>query len=191
MPGYGDPTEFEYPARLLTLLAVVALPVALVVVGVLLDLVIAGAGFTIVVTSETLLPSTVGLIVVFPVTIVLHELCHGLVANLLGYRVTYGTTRIGGYLPVAYAAAFDQPMSRRDSAISAAAPLVVITALGTALAAVSPDWLLFALAVGMLTNLVGAVGDVYILYVTARLPRGAIYYDVSIDEQYIYEPQGG
>jgi hypothetical protein len=119
-----------------------------------------------------------------PLTIVVHELLHGLVFRLLGYDVRYG---IAPALGAAYAAAFGQWQQRGHNALAAAAPLVVLTALSVPLLTV-PGVLSNIAFVVLLINTSGAVGDAYILYRLARMPRGTLLYDVSIETMLIYYP---
>lgn len=119
-----------------------------------------------------------------PFTIVVHELLHGLVFRLLGYDVSYG---IAPALGAAYAAAFGQWQQRGHNALAAAAPLVVLTAISLPLLTV-PGVLSNTAFVLLLINTSGAVGDAYILYRLARMPRGTLLYDVNIETMLIYYP---
>ncbi len=117
-----------------------------------------------------------------PLTIVIHELLHGVVFGLLGYRVQYG---LAPALGAAYAAAFGQWQTRGHNALAAAAPLFLLTALGIPLLTV-PGVVSNIAFVLLLINTSGAVGDVYILYRLARMPRGTLLYDIDIVTMLIY-----
>nr|WP_282594730.1 DUF3267 domain-containing protein [Halomarina salina] len=128
------------------------------------------------------------MVVAFVGTLVVHEAVHGVVARALGYRVTFGVAHLGTLLYAAYAGTFEQRVTRRDLALTAVAPLVVIT-LGCALAlAVVPDWLVVPFVVALIVNTSGVAGDLYLLYYLLRVPRGSLFYDVSVDEMLVYEP---
>ena len=126
--------------------------------------------------------------VAFVGTLVVHEAIHGVVARALGYRVSFGVARLGTLLYAAYAGTFEQRVTRRDLALVAVAPLVVVT-LGCALAlAVVPDWLVAPFVVALVVNTSGVAGDCYLLYYVARAPRGSVFYDLSVEEMLVYEP---
>jgi hypothetical protein len=183
--GYADPYEFAYPYTLLQVVSLVGLVVG--GVGALaLAAALRGGEVSVAIGPVALL----GLFVAFLLTLVAHEAVHGLVARALGYRVSFGVTRLGRLLFAAYAATLGQPVSRRDLALVAVAPLVVVT-LGCAVGlALGPDRLVGPLVVALVVNTSGVAGDLYLLYYVARLPRGSLLYDLSVDEMLVYEPTG-
>lgn len=179
--GYAAPVRFRYPMGMLQAASLVVL-------------IITGLIFASIATTAQGIafwawfsPDLVGIVLILltlPAVIVLHELIHGIVFQLLGYRVYYGFAPEMG---AAYAAAFGQWQKRWHNAVAAAAPLVVITLIFVPMLTLSG--LLSNLAfVVLLINTSGAVGDVYILYRLARMPRGALLYDISIDTMLMYFP---
>ncbi|EMA56580.1 DUF3267 domain-containing protein [Halococcus thailandensis] len=180
LSGYYRPYRFEYPIRWLqvggTVLTVLSLGVFLGLAAVL-----RGGEVAIVVGPSSVL----AFVVAIPVTLVIHETIHGALMRLLDYRVTFG---VAWSMPGVYAAAFGQPITRRDNILIAGAPLIVITAFGVAVLPVMGETLLVAVLVALVTNAAGAVGDMYALYRLARMPRETMLYDVSIGEMLIYEP---
>jgi hypothetical protein len=193
--GFAPPYEFTYPQLLLQVVSVVGLVVGgVAAVGLAAGLrggevtITFGAPVTGLGVWGGLALGLLGLLVAFAGTLVVHEAIHGLVARALGYHVTFGVARLGTLLYAAYAGTFDQRVSRRDLALVAVAPLVVIT-LGCILAlAVAPDWLVVPLVVALTVNTSGVAGDLYLLYYVGRVPRGSLFYDLSIDEMLVYEP---
>jgi hypothetical protein len=114
----------------------------------------------------------------------LHELVHGAVAALLGGRPVYG---IGPGVAFCHV---PELLSRGQYAAIAAAPLVVLTAAGLLAMPVLPQVLRSATLAMLVTNAVGAVGDVAVLAEVARLPRGALIADTA-DGFEAYVPAGG
>ncbi|WP_254543389.1 DUF3267 domain-containing protein [Halomarina pelagica] len=180
--GYGAPYEFSYPRRRLQ-----AAGLAATVVAIVLGTVVAALprGGEIEFAVET--ASFVGLLGSFVATIVVHEGVHAIAARALGYRVAFGVDR---RLPGVYAAAFGQIVTRRDQVLIALAPLVVVDALAVALLALGDGPLVGVGFVAFVVNTAGAVGDLYVTWRAAGLPRGSVFYDVSATEMYVFEPEG-
>lgn len=65
---------------------------------------------------------------------------------------------------------------------------MVITAGCAVGVAVAPDPFLALLIVALTVNTSGVSGDLYLLYTVSRVPRGSLFYDLSIDEMLVYEP---
>jgi hypothetical protein len=179
--GYAAPVQFRYPMA--------GLQVASFII-----LIATGIGFARIATTSQGIDfgqwfslnvlEYVLVLAALPFTIVVHELIHGVVFGLLGYNVKYG---IAPALGAAYAAAFGQWQKRNHNAVAAAAPLVVLTAIGIPLLTV-PGVLSNIAFMVLLINTSGAVGDAYILYRLARMPRGTLLYDISIETMLIYYP---
>lgn len=193
--GFTTPYEFTYPHLLLQVVSVVGL-----LVGAFCALALSAwlRGGEVVVTVGPsiaglgvwggLAVGLFGLLLAFVGTLVVHEAIHGVVARALGYRVTFGVTRLGTLLYAAYAGTFEQPVSRRDLTLIAVAPLVVIPLACVVGFAVGPDWLVVPLVVAFVVNASGVAGDCYLLYSVARVPRGSLFYDLSVEEMLVYEP---
>lgn len=124
--------------------------------------------------------SVLGGLVVF---MVLHELTHGAFFWLFtrhlpvfGFRGTYTFAGAPGwYLP------------RSQHLIVGSSPLVVLTILGMILLAVMPIGLLAALLVGMLSNISGAVGDIWVAILEIRECKALVVED-SGDSFNFYAP---
>ncbi|WP_284009237.1 DUF3267 domain-containing protein [Haloarcula pelagica] len=193
--GYGDPEEFHYSLPIMLALILLLVGPALFVFGTLLwD----GQGaaladfFGVTVTDdagfEATIPIAIGGVFVAAVVVVtvLHELVHGLVFRLQGYRVSYGAApQLGAF----YAAAFHQFQARNDTILVGIAPLIVLDALLVPLFFVPiPVVAVFAF-VAVLFNTLGAAGDIYLLARLLRMPRGTLLYDSDIRHSYVLYPE--
>ncbi|MEJ7902476.1 MAG: DUF3267 domain-containing protein, partial [Thermomicrobiales bacterium] len=83
------------------------------------------------------------------VLMVVHELIHGLVITLFGTTPSYGAMMMGKLVPVFFCTAPGVTFTRRQFAVIALAPSVVITLLGVMLMAFVPrgGWLVVPAAV--------------------------------------------
>lgn len=120
------------------------------------------------------------------VTVVVHELVHGLVFGWYGYQVSYGAMpHIGAF----YATPFHQFVAREHVFPVALAPLVIISLVGMPLLAVPSPLAAFFVFQLLVINAVGASGDLYIVLVLLRKPRGTLLYDSDIRHSYVFEPR--
>ncbi|MFC6836470.1 DUF3267 domain-containing protein [Halomarina ordinaria] len=181
LDGYRDPTAFTYPRLRLQAAGLVATLLA-AVAGMALTAIPRGGSVSVSVGPTAF----VGLGLALVATVLAHEGVHAAVARLRGYRITAG---LDLRLPGAYVAALEQAIPRRDQVLVALAPLVVLTTLLAPLLLFAEGWLLGAALVGFVMNTAGAVGDVYVAWRALRLPPGTVFYDVSVDEMYVYEPR--
>ena len=106
-------------------------------------------------------------------TMILHELAHGLVF----WAVTHQVPKFGFRGAYAFAAAPNWFISRLTYFFIGAAPLVIISLIGIILIPVIPLQLLSAWLFGLLTNTIGAVGDIYILFILLRQPASTLIQD--------------
>lgn len=179
--GYRDPVEFRYPPLWLAVGSFVLFFVAAVGFGWLMG----------TLRNELVFEVTLGLtgmatvVVALGATFGIHELVHGLVYRLLGYRVSYGVAINIGAL---YAAAFGQFQTRRDNILCAMAPLVVFTVVLTPLLVGPLSVALLAFFV-LVVNTSGAIGDLYITWRLLRMPPGTLLYDVDARHSYIFYPE--
>jgi hypothetical protein len=105
--------------------------------------------------------------------LVLHEAAHGLCFWLFtGERPRYGFKGL-----YAYAAAPDWHLPRLAYAVTGAAPLVLLSLGGLALALVVPLGVLPLLLYALSINAAGAVGDILVLGWVALSPRGTLFRD--------------
>lgn len=194
--GYREPATFEYPLWLLLAGSVVlSIPAALVFGGVLWAVhgVALFESFAVVtetptgITFEFDLALMVGLtLLAVGVTVVVHELVHGLVFGRYGYRVSYGAMpQLGAF----YATPFHQFVARDHAVRVALAPLVGLTLVGLPLLAVPVPVFATFVALVLFVNAAGAIGDLYIVAYLLRKPPGTLLYDSDIRHSYVFEPR--
>ncbi|NHN57815.1 MULTISPECIES: DUF3267 domain-containing protein [Halorussus] len=180
--GYGEPVEFSYPGLWLSVGSLVLFGLAVLGFGRLMSAIRGDAAL-----EFTVGPAGIGVVAALSVaTIVVHELVHGLVYRVLGYRVKYGLALNMG---AAYAAAFGQFQTRRDNLLVGLAPLAVFTVVLTPLLA-GPLPVALAAFLVLVVNTSGAIGDLYLSWRLLRMPEGALLYDVDIRHSYIFYPEG-
>jgi hypothetical protein len=193
--GYANPTTLRYPLSILLGIVLVVTPIATLLFGRVLWFAqgpaALGAVFEfretatsvgVTVRSSVVAVAFVGATVV--VTI-LHELLHGLVYEMRGYRVSYGVApQLGAF----YAAAFHQFQRRDDNIVVGIAPLLVIDLLLVPILFVPNPALAFAAFVGLVFNTAGAAGDLYLVARLLRMPPNALLYDSDARHSYVYYP---
>jgi hypothetical protein len=112
-----------------------------------------------------------GLAVTCVLTILLHEAVHGVLLWVFtGARPVFGFK--GWY---AYADAPGWYFPRWPMLASLAAPLVVLPAVGLPVIAFAPAGLSLFVLVGLITNALAAIGDVYMMVIVLRI-RGPVYF---------------
>jgi hypothetical protein len=124
-------------------------------------------------------------IAIIALSVILHELLHGVALRLMGFRPRLSFA--SGYL---YATMSDgQYLTRRQYVMMALTPLVVITGIGAGLLVIVPvalgQWLMIAL----LLNAAASIGD---LVVTRRALAEPSYAYFAADEEgiQVYLPAG-
>ncbi|WP_135851815.1 DUF3267 domain-containing protein [Halorussus salinus] len=181
--GYREPVAFSYPSLWLSVGSLVLFVAAFVSFGRLMSALRADSAL-----EFTVGPAGIAVVALLSVgTIVVHELVHGAVYRLLGYRVRYGLALNMG---AAYAAAFGQFQTRRDNVVVALAPLVVFTVVLTPLLA-GPLVVALGAFLVLVVNTSGAIGDLYLSWRLLRMPEGTLLYDLSARHSYIYYPENG
>lgn len=123
---------------------------------------------------EGSLPWWVGIIGIFVIVLPLHELIHGIAIQSLGHRARYGFKPSVGVL---YATADGALFRRNEYVVIALAPLIVITLLGMGLMLIAPGWLAYTIAMGVVLNAGGAIGDIWSVVLTLRYPASALVRD--------------
>lgn len=193
--GYKDPYQFEYPKLSLILTGMILTVVFTVVYGMILTQlqgtdvlpVVFETGpegdITIVLElTRVAIPMLFGFLTVA----VFHELCHGVVYQWYGYDVKYGVYwRFGA----AYAAVFHQFHTREHNLGVGIAPLVIITVICLPLLAVPIPLVATVAFFVLVLNTAGAVGDIYAFWRFYRLPQGTVFYDINMDNMYVFEPK--
>jgi len=168
---------------LLSLLSLVALPVALIVfaqitapLGGPLDL--GGGHIAFAIGPFDLLLVLLAALVVLPVV---HELIHGAVAWVLGGRPVYG---IGPGVAFCH---FREFVGKWPYAAILVAPLLAISLGGAVLMPLAPTILRGPLLALMVTNASGAVGDLSALWQLVRFPSDILIADTNAGFE-VYEP---
>ncbi|MBC8100668.1 MAG: DUF3267 domain-containing protein [Armatimonadetes bacterium] len=180
--GYRPPYQFRYPMRALSIASLGILVLATIGFSVLMVR-LQGIPFSQITTRS--LPEVLVLLVIAVLTIFVHELLHGVVYQVLGYKVSYG---FAAQLGAAYAAVFNQLQQRNHNLIAAVMPLLVITAVGVPLLAVPNPFIAMCAFVVLLVNTSGAVGDMYIIFHLFRLPPRTLMMDLALDTMLVYQP---
>ena len=183
-PGYQPPEPFQYPTLWLQIGAVVILVISAFLL------------FIITIILQSLSKDGVSLlssrncdlvIVIFTIigTLVVHELIHGAVYSLMGYRVRYG---ISPRHLAAYAGVFGQWQERDHNILAALATLVILTIIIFPLLAVPNQVIVLVAFTVLLVNTAGAVGDLYLSWRLLRMPRLTLGYDIDPQTMLTYKP---
>jgi fatty acid desaturase len=158
--------------------------VAMSVIGMVLT-VVGGVGFLWLRTqvSQTagltfggleLIVGILGAVVLTLLLSVIHELVHGVAVKLLGGRPSYGAGMMHKLLPYFYCTAEGHRFTRGQFAVVALAPFVVVNlAMAAALASPWGWWFVVPAAL----HLGGCVGDLWMVAVVAKQPRGTLVED--------------
>ncbi len=156
----------------LTVVNVLSLPVA-----VLMGLVFFGWAAVLNQMPYNLRFSLAELLLVLPalaLTLVLHELLHGLAMAVFSARPRYGIFWQGLML---YATAPGYAFRRNDYMVVILAPLVTLSLAAMAAIILVPPFVAVLLALCATTNGAGAVADLWILGITLRYPARAFVVD--------------
>ena len=117
-------------------------------------------------------------VVVYFLTIMLHEAVHGLFFKLFGGNPRYGVGMMYYILPYAFATSEGDQYSRKQMTYISLAPLFIICILAVIVAAIFPSTAPYA-AVAFVGNLAGAIGDMWLIREIWRFRkiRGAVFVD--------------
>ena len=120
------------------------------------------------------LPDVLMIVLVFVITLPLHELLHGVAIKWVGHTPKYGMKLDKGVL---YATA-DKALFRRDEyLIVALTPLVAISLAVLLLLWIVPNGLVYWLSLAAILNAGGAIGDLWAAGVIVRHPRSVVVRD--------------
>lgn len=122
----------------------------------------------------TFLPGLALAILVTVLVLILHEAVHGAVILLTGHKPRFGMILEYGVL---YATADNAYFRRGEFIAIALAPLIVLTALGLLLTLILPAAYYFSLALGVIINGSGAVGDLWMTALVLRYPANVLVQD--------------
>ncbi|MFO7585322.1 MAG: DUF3267 domain-containing protein [Anaerolineales bacterium] len=166
--------DVEKDKRLMWLLQLLAIPWALVVL-LLLGIYAYWFRADVVVAPEITLPfwAILAILAVTIVTIILHELVHG----VLFWLYTRERPKFGFKLLYAYASAPDWYFSTSIYWLIGLGPLVFLSLVGMTLLPFIPHSWLPYLLLGIFLNAAGAIGDLYIVIRLAFEPAGTFVQD--------------
>ncbi len=129
-------------------------------------------------------PLLLGILMAIAV-LLLHEGVHAVVVALVGHRPKFGAKLDKGVLYVTT----DQGLFRRGEFVAVAlAPLVVLSLAALALIYALPDPVGYWVGIAALVNAGGAIGDLWMTWVTLRYPREVIVRDEA-DGIRLYMPK--
>ncbi|MDQ5913960.1 MAG: hypothetical protein QG623_579, partial [Patescibacteria group bacterium] len=131
---------------------------ALILQAMLLFL-LGGAIFSGVTNTNDFMSAGFSGIIVYILTIVVHELLHGLGFMLSGVRPKYGVA-MAGVVPVAYATS-EEKVSVPGMLMTAYLPFVALSVIFLIFARAYPQYQALAM-IGFIANFTGAVGDLWI-----------------------------
>ncbi len=108
--------------------------------------------------------------------IILHEAIHGIFI-----RIISGKWGKFGFKSVYAYASCDTYLGKKEYIIIALAPIVIFgILLGVMSVLVSAEWFWVVYLV-QITNISGAVGDVYVTYTITRLPKDTLIFDTGLE----------
>ena len=131
-----------------------------------------------------------GVVSIVLVTAVVHELLHAVVGWALGLQVSSGI-EFDGLATGPYILPHGGFQTRRESALLAAAPTLVLTPVFLLVVVVGGTGLALAALAALFVNTLGAVFDLRPVVTTLRLPAGALEYHTAEGEIQYYAPKGG
>jgi hypothetical protein len=114
------------------------------------------------------------IILIFIISIPLHEYLHGLAIRRAGHKPRYGMMLSKGAF---YATADNALFWRADFIFIALAPLVGITLLGLLLVYLLPDTLGYYASLGVVFNAANSIGDLWMTVVVRRYPPTTLVRD--------------
>ncbi len=135
-----------------------------------------GAGVVQPLDFTLKLPSWIVNVLLVVLILPFHELLHGLAIGRVGHPVRYGIKLEYGVL---YAMAEDKLFRRNEYLFVLLTPITVITLLGMLANAWLPNSLTFAVALAVVFNAGGAIGDLWMVWVLRRYPPSVIIRDDS------------
>jgi len=158
---------------LINLLALIPVVVSLIIMGLWWALVLRLRG-SLVGGFGADWPWWIWIILVFIISIPLHEFLHGLAIRRAGHKPRYGMMLSKGAF---YATADNALFWREDFIFIALAPLIGITLLGLLLVFILPDTLGYYVSLGVVFNAANSIGDLWMTAVVRRYPPSTLVRD--------------
>jgi hypothetical protein len=131
--------------------------------------------------------TALGVVGVVLVTTVVHEAVHAVVGWMLGLELTAGV-EFDGLASGPYVLPYGSFQTRRETALLAAAPTLVLSPVLLLLVVVGGTATVLAALAALFLNTVGAVFDLRAVMTTLRLPAGALTYPAADGELHFYAP---
>ena len=128
---------------------------------------------------------TLGVLGVVFVTTVAHEIVHAVVGWLLGLELTAGFD-IDGLASGPYILPYGEFQTRRESALLAAAPTLVLSPVLVLLVVVGGTATTLAALAALFVNTLGAVADLRVVVTALQLPPDALEYHTAEGEVRYY-----
>lgn len=126
-----------------------------------------------------------GLILLFVVTILLHEFIHGMAFKFFGYKIKYGL-----FAPfAAYTIAENQLIKKRDQFFVVLAPLFILDTIAVFLLFLKISLLSDIAFFVLVVNTPGSVGDLWVALKIIKYPKGTLFFDYSPKDNYVYIPE--
>jgi hypothetical protein len=154
----------------------------LALIPVVIALILLGAWWALVLRLRGSIPGGLGtdwpwwlwIILIFVISIPLHEGLHGLAILRSGHKPRFGMMLSKGAF---YATADNALFWRNDFIFIALAPIVGITLIGLALVYLLPDTLGYYVSLGVVFNAANSIGDLWMTAVVRRYPPDALVRD--------------
>lgn len=133
--------------------------------------------------------TAVGVIAIILVTAGVHEALHAVVGRAFGLQVA-GGFEFDGLASGPYILSHGEFQTRRESALMAAAPTLVLTPVFLLVGVVGAPALSLVALMGLFVNTLGAVFDLRAVVTTLRLPADTLEYHTVDGEVHYYAPTG-
>lgn len=194
-PGYQDPYRVEYPTILLFLGSVALGFLAAGFYGWVLLQLHGPTVFAVIFTINDMgngfeITTNLGLVAIpflsaIVVTVVIHELIHGLAFRWHGYDVIYGFLPAKGAF---YTAAIGQYQQREHLITVGLSPLVIISIVSLILLVIPTPLVAITAYFVLILNTAGSIGDLFMTWRLWRVPTKSLVFDTDISEMYVFEP---
>ena len=157
----------------------------LAVIGVVILVVVLGALHGIHFFRDQLVLFWLTFIVMGVLTILGHELIHGIVYVLLGYEINWG---MADNLNAVYTGAFNQLITRKESILALSAPLLLLNLIFLPLFFGSMPLPVFSAFAVLVVNTSMSRADIYAISRIYSAPSGSLVYHTKPEEFRIYSP---
>jgi len=179
-PGYGELRRYILMERklliALNIASLISIAAAIVVMAVWQVIVgmLRGAGVIQPLNLTLEIPSWIITVLILLLILPFHEILHGLAIGRVGHPVRYGFKLEYGVL---YAMSENKLFRRNEYLFVLLTPITVITLLGMLANLWMPDSWAFTIALAVILNAGGAIGDLWMAATLRRYPRSVIIRD--------------